>query len=143
MRTALDNNVLSALLSKTEEAERIAPLLGKCKQQGQLMICGLVYCELRAHPVAQPGLVDDFLRAASVEVDWLTDAALWKSAADVFALHADRRRRNRGETPKRLVADFAIGAHALHRADRFFTLDKQRYASYFPDLLLIDLSSPY
>ncbi len=35
---------------------------------------------------------------------------------------------------QRLLADFIIGSHALAHADRFMTLDPQRYARDFPEL---------
>ena len=35
--------------------------------------------------------------------------------------------------PKRLLADFIIGSHALAQADRFMTLDPKRYERDFPE----------
>jgi predicted nucleic acid-binding protein len=54
-----------------------------------------------------------------------------------FARYAKRRPTNIGEAPKRLLADFIIGFHAVSRADRFVTLDRKRYKQDFPDSTLI------
>jgi predicted nucleic acid-binding protein len=62
---------------------------------------------------------------------------------DVAGAHyAKRRRRSSCQGPKRLLADFIIGSHALSRADRFMTLDPKRYAPDFPELKLLGGGSP-
>ena len=50
---------------------------------------------------------------------------------------AQRRRRSKGVEAKRMLADFIVGAHAMLRADRLFTLDNERYATAFPELTLL------
>ena len=45
----------------------------------------------------------------------------------------------RENTPKRLLADFVIGAHALYSADRLLTLDEGRYRRDFPELKLLTI----
>jgi hypothetical protein len=49
--------------------------------------------------------------------------AVWLDAGRRFAHYAKRRRRTSRESPKRLLADFIIGSHALIQADRLMTLD--------------------
>ena len=51
--------------------------------------------------------------------------------------YAKRRRRSAPQGPKRLLADFIIGSHALAQADRFLTLDPKRYKRDFPELKFI------
>ena len=51
-----------------------------------------------------------------------------------FARYAKRRRRSAHQGPKRLLADFVIGSHALAQADRFMRLDPKRYQRDSPEL---------
>ena len=51
--------------------------------------------------------------------------------------YAKRRRRSAPRGPKRLLADFIIGSHALAQADRSLTLDPKRYERDFPELKFI------
>ncbi|MBL8294158.1 MAG: hypothetical protein JNN08_20105 [Bryobacterales bacterium] len=64
MRTAIDSNVLSAILSGLPEASSLAELLASASSQGALVIGGAVYAELSAHPACS-GL-DEFLRDGSI-----------------------------------------------------------------------------
>jgi predicted nucleic acid-binding protein len=61
---------------------------------------------------------------------------LWQLAGDRFALYAERRRSSGAETPRRILADFLIGAHALLRADSLMTFDTGFYARNYPELML-------
>jgi predicted nucleic acid-binding protein len=53
-----------------------------------------------------------------------------------FARYAVHRRKSGPGKPKRLLADFLIGAHASLQADRLMSLDPTRYKQYFPELKL-------
>jgi predicted nucleic acid-binding protein len=53
-----------------------------------------------------------------------------------FARYADQRRKSAHGHPKRLLADFLIGSHALLQADRLMSLDASRYGQYYPELKL-------
>jgi predicted nucleic acid-binding protein len=48
-----------------------------------------------------------------------------------------RNRQLKKQGPRRLLADFIIGSHALAQADRLMTLDPKRYKQDFPELKLI------
>jgi predicted nucleic acid-binding protein len=134
LRTALDTNVLSALWSGEPAARNIDQALFQARSEGGLVICAPVYCELLAYPQASREFVDEFLAATGILVDYLLGEDIWQGAAMAFAAYARRRRKAKEETPKRLLADFIIGAHAAYAADRLMTLDAGRYRQYFPGL---------
>ena len=114
----------------------MATLLGEARNKGGVVICGAVYAELSAHPKATQIFVDDFLLQTSVTVEFDLDERVWREAARAYAGYVQRRRGSGGTQSKRLLVDFVVGAHALHRADRLLTLDPSRYAQDFPRLTL-------
>ena len=136
MRTALDTNVLSALWSDEPSARGIESVLFKARSEGGLVICAPVYCELLAYPSATRQFVQEFLGETGILVDFLLDEEVWQRAADSFVTYA-KRRRSRGGSPKRMLVDFVVAAHALLRADRLMTLDASRYRQDFPKLHII------
>jgi predicted nucleic acid-binding protein len=137
MRTALDANVISALWSNEPTAGAIALSLGSARQAGALVVSAPVYAELLAHPTYPETAINKFMAETGISIDFDLPAPLWLDAGRRFAKYAARRRRATGQEPKRLLADFIIGAHALGQADRFMTLDPARYKRDFPDLKLI------
>ncbi len=137
MRTAIDTNVLSALWSKEASASDIARNLGNAKAEGGLVVSGPVYAELLAYPKATESFVNDFLADTGIALDFAFQQPVWVEVGRRFARYAKRRRRSAHQGPKRLLADFIIGSHALAHADRFMTLDPKRYKRDFPELKLI------
>ncbi|MGA9979174.1 MAG: type II toxin-antitoxin system VapC family toxin [Candidatus Sulfotelmatobacter sp.] len=137
MRTALDSNVLSALWSNEAQVSPIPTRLANYHAQGGLVVCGPVYVELLAHPAVNQDFVDTFLSETGISVDFHLEEQTWRAAAKGFAEYAHRRRASGGGSPKRLLVDFVVGAHALLRADRLMTLDPARYKVDFPTLLLV------
>jgi len=81
--------------------------------------------------------VDEFLSATGIEVDCLPDEEIWREAGRRYAAYAGRRRKSGGSSPKRLLVDFVIGAHASLCDDRLMTLDCHRYVQDYPRLRLI------
>ena len=136
MRTALDSNILSALWSKEPSARLIAANLGNAKQAGALIVSAPVYAELLAHPTYSESSISRFLDDTGISIDFELSPRAWTEAGRRFAKYAARRRRATNPEPKRLLADFIIGAHALLHADRFMTLDPKRYHRDFPELKL-------
>lgn len=136
MRTAIDTNVISALWSKEPVAWEMAKRLGEAKREGGLVVAAPVYAELFAYPKASESFVKDFLENTGIVIDFEFEPGAWLETGRRFALYANRRRASAGEGPKRLLADFMIGSHALVQADRLMTLDPARYQQDFPELRL-------
>ena len=137
MRTAIDTNVISALWSGEPASQGMAALLGQAKNQGGLVICAPVYVELLAYPKATRSLVDQFLTRTYIVTDFLLDEPVWQEAGAAYAAYAQRRRRSKEGSPKRLLVDFIVGAHATLKADRLLTLDAARYQVAFPELATV------
>ena len=137
MRTAIDANIISSIWSREPTAEKIVEQLGKARQEGALLISPFVFAELLAYPGATETYVRGFLEATGVVVDYKLDESMWNETGRRFARYAARRRQATGEGPRRLLADFLIGAHALVQAERLLTLDPKRYNQDFPELRLL------
>lgn len=111
--------------------------LDRSRAEGALLICPAVYAELLAYPGATERFVQGFLSAMRVDVDYRLEAGVWDTAGLRYARHAERRRKVRGDNPRRLLTDFLIGAHAFLQADRLLTLDAAFYRRNFPELKLL------
>lgn len=134
MRTAVDTNVFIALFSgdeHTSAASRTA--LEDAHGAGPLAISPAVYSELVAGRDA--GFVEKFLSEKDIEVDWGTGQDVWRAAGTRYGEYARTRRRQPQDSgPRRILADFIIGAHALHFADALLTSDARVYGTYFSEL---------
>jgi predicted nucleic acid-binding protein len=111
--------------------------LDQARLLGKLVICAPVYAELCAYPGAAKAFVLRFLNETGILVDFQITEAVWQETATRFGDDANRRRKSGGGTPKRMLVDFLVGAHALIMADRFLTLDQNRYMKDFPELNLV------
>lgn len=137
MRTALDTNVFSALWSKESISTRVAEKLVESKSSGAVIVSAAVYAELLAHPTFPEASINAFLSETGIAVDFSFSTVVWLEAGRRYARYAARRRRASAQEPKRMLADFMIGAHAVSEADRFMTLDPDRYRRDFPELRLV------
>jgi len=137
MRTAIDSNVFSAIWTGEPSVAKLLVQLETAKQEGALLISPFVFAELNAHPSVTEQFVRSFLEATGVVIDYRLDERIWIETAHRFARYAARRRKSTGEGPRRLLADFLIGAHALVQADRLLTLDPKVYRQDFPELRLL------
>ena len=137
MRTAVDTNVFSALLSGDEEAATtMQAALEGAAAGGLLAVSPAVYAELLAGRDAEA--VDDFFSNKGIDVDWNLGAEVWRTAGARYGAYARDRRRQRGDAgPRRILADFLIGAHALHLAHALLTSDTRIYGTYFSELEVI------
>lgn len=112
--TAVDTNMLVDLLAGEAEVARRARLaLEDASARGALEICPVVYAELLAFPRRSSDDVDGFLSGAAIDVARDLTRSVWRRAGLAFAQYAERRRASGGGQPRRLLADFLIGAHAV------------------------------
>lgn len=137
MITTLDTNVISALWSSEAAARAVEPKLLECRNEGVLVIAAPIYCELLAYPGVSEAELLRFMADVGIEADFEIDRPVWHEAGRQFANYAKRRRDSGGGHPRRLLVDFLVGAHALLRSDRFFTLDREFYDRVFPKLRII------
>ena len=137
MRTAVDTNVFVALFSGDEETVPVAQTaLEEVRAGGPLGISPAVYAELVAGRDAS--FVATFLSEKDIEVDWDIDRDVWSTAGERYGEYARARRRQKGDPgPRRILADFLIGAHALQRAGALLTSDTGIYRTYFSELEIL------
>jgi predicted nucleic acid-binding protein len=143
LTTALDTNVIVALLSGTPELSRAArESLEQAGARGALVVSPPVYAELLAAPGRKMEELDPFLSRTGIEVDWVLDEPVWRTAAAAYREYAARRRKQPGDSgPRRILADFVIGAHAVHLASALLTLDRGLYRTAFPKLKILTVTS--
>jgi predicted nucleic acid-binding protein len=137
VRTAIDSNVFSALWSNERSTPKLIAQLGEARSEGALLISPFVFAELHAYPGATVNFVREFIESTGVTIDFEVKQRVWEETGKRFGRYAIRRRQSGGSIPKRLLADFLIGAHALVQADRLLTLDPQRYSQDFPEVQLM------
>ena len=138
MTTAIDTNVLVALWDLDDSLNQIAQkALDQAQSRGALVIAAPVFAELLAFPARSTNLVDLFLNETGIAVDWQLDEAIWRMAGEAFRKYAQRRRRRGEPGPRRILADFLIGAHAAKRNYALLTLDENLYKAAFPGLTIV------
>jgi predicted nucleic acid-binding protein len=140
MTTAIDSNVIVALWNE-DEAQNLAAkkALRESQIRGGLVICGAVYAELMAAPGRSEMFVDRFCEEAGIVVEWELGEKAWRAAGAAFQGYASRRRGQKAGEPRRILADFLIGAHALVNGYRLLTLDAGIYQAAFPRLAITTL----
>jgi predicted nucleic acid-binding protein len=137
MITALDTNVLVSLWNEDDSLNLAAKAAMRAAlEQGSLIIAAPVFSELIASPSKNEAFLDEFLAATGISVDWNLNETIWRIAGRAYQAHATRRRRQREPGPRRILADFLIGAHALRNEFPLLTLDNRFYRAMFPRLAL-------
>jgi len=135
MATSIDSNILIALWNRDDTLNLAAQrALDAAFERGNLLISAPVFAELLAFPAREEAFLDSFLRDTGIQVDWDLNESIWRIAGRAFKAYAARRRKQRDEGPRRILADFLVGAHALRHAHTLLTLDARLYRSAFPHL---------
>lgn len=137
--TALDTNVLVGLLAGKEDETQVAQrALAEAASKGPLILCPAVYAELMAMPGLSEEELDNFLEETDLIVDWALAPEVWRSAGRAYSAYASRRRKQKGDKgPRRILADFLIGAHADLIAGKLLTLDPKLYQANFTELEVV------
>jgi len=133
--TAIDTNVFVALWDKDDVFNLNAQkALDEALDSGLLLIAAPVYAELLAGPARNEKMLDEFFAQAEIQVDWDIPERVWRMAGAASQTHSVRRRVSKGGEPRRIIADFVIGAHALANGYSLLTLDREFFQRNFPGL---------
>ena len=140
MTTAIDTNVIVALWDRDTRLNSAAQsALDAALGRGGLIVAAPVFAELMACPGRDQAFLDMFFQDASIAVDWNLDEATWRAAGRAFQTHAARHRRHGDPGPRRILADFVIGAHAMQKGYSLLTLDDRLYQVAFPGLTIVSI----
>jgi len=132
--TAVDTNVLIDIFGADPSyGVQSKEALRSSIQQGSLIACEVVWAEVISlfptEHMAQEALAGIGVGYSSLEAEAsMTAGQLWK----IY--------RDKGGKRTRMVADFLIGAHALHQADVLLTRDRGFYRLGIPSLKIVDPS---
>jgi predicted nucleic acid-binding protein len=135
MITAVHTNILVALWDRDPDLSLAAQVaLDTALGRGGLVISAPVFAELLACPGRDEAFVDIFLQDTGIAVEWELYESVWRTAGRAFQSYATRRRKHADAGPRRILADFVIGAHALEKGFELLTLDDRMYRAAFPGL---------
>jgi predicted nucleic acid-binding protein len=138
MITSIDTNVLVALWDRDDALNSIAQTaLDSALARGRLVISGVVFAELVAFPQRTEEFIDQFLGDTRIAIEWAINESMWRAAGRAFQAYVKRRYRQGAAGPRRLLADFLIGAHAFEKSYNLLTLDDGIYRAAFPKLAIV------
>jgi predicted nucleic acid-binding protein len=137
MTTSVDSNILVALWDVENTFNLTAKAaLESARAAGNLSVAVPVYAELLACPGRSEKFLDSFFAETGIAIDWDLNESIWRSAGLAYQSYARRRRKQRSFEPRRIQADFLIGAHALENGYRLLTFDDRLYRAAFPRLTI-------
>jgi predicted nucleic acid-binding protein len=138
MTTAIDTNILVVLWDPEDSLNLpVRAALDAALGMGNLIVAGPVYAELLGFPSRSEDFLDYFFKESGMFVDWNLNERIWRVAGRAFQAYAARRKRHRDPGPRRILADFLIGAHAQQNSFRLLTLDDGIYRAAFPRLTIV------
>jgi len=122
--------LLDVLVDDAKHADRSEVLLAQAYEQGSLIISPAAYAELVPQARDREEL-DGWLHQTGIHVvPFTADHGYTAGVAHAAYRKAEGRR-------ERILADFLIGAHALHEANRLLTRDRGFYRQYFSGLEIL------
>ena len=130
MITAVDTSILLDVFVDADDADQSEALLIQAYERGSLIISPAVYAELVPQAQSQDEL-DRWLSLGGIDVIPFTK----EHAYTAGIAHAAYRKAGGKRT--RILADFFIGAHALHEANVLLTRDRGFYRQYFSGLVIV------
>jgi predicted nucleic acid-binding protein len=136
--TVVDSNIIVALWDRDDALSAAAQsALDSALDRGNLVVPAPVFAELMALPGRTEAFLDKFFQDTDVAVDWALNERVWRVAGRAFQSYAGRRRKQRGPGPRRILADFLIGAYAASNGFPLLTLDEGLYRAGFPGLKIL------
>ncbi len=142
----LDTNVVISVLDPKDLHHQAAVAFLEAHASDPLVLPAAVYAEVLAVPQAK--LVKKFLDAYRLRPVFagMESPEVWELVAERFARYAENRRKSHKEGPRRILADFLIGAQVLSAPSQGYTpalasLDTGFFRRYFPELKVYDLHS--
>jgi predicted nucleic acid-binding protein len=138
MTSSIDTNIIVALWRMDHPANQVAVnMLSAAHEHGGLVVSAPVYAELMADPNRTERDLQEFISESGISVEWKLEEEIWREAGRAYRDYARRRIRSGGGPPRRILADFVIGAHAVLRGYTLLTLNGRDYAAVFPKLVLV------
>jgi len=137
MVTAVDTNILlDVFLDDPVYQQSSFKALTVALAGGRVVVSDVVWAETGA---AFPDMVqfEDIMRNLAISHE-PTPVSASSKAAVLWRMAKSRKK----DSPKRMVADFLVGAHALVCADCLLTRDHGFYRDYFEGLKVIDPTKP-
>jgi hypothetical protein len=124
-----DSNIVLDLLDAAPESSLYDAI--EAVRAPRVYVNEIVFAEVAARFVS-PGLLETSIAALELVVERLTLLECHR-AGKAFAEY-----RRRGGQRAAILPDFLIGAQAATRGWPLVTRDRKGFASYFPDLTIID-----
>jgi predicted nucleic acid-binding protein len=138
MTTVIDSNVIAGLWNLDDTLNAAArSALDAALARGSLVVPAPVYAELMAFGGGTESFLDGFFLDTGIAVAWHMEERVWRAAGHAFQSYAGRRRRQREPGPRRILADFLIGAYAATHNYSLLTLDEGIYPAAFPGLKIL------